>query len=77
MYIKRRIVTAETRRRRRCFFSVPKNRTMSTTIRVPGDNYRNMSYDPFAELTNVELRPLKNKFMESLKPTPNTPNTVI
>jgi len=68
MYIKRHIVTAETRRRRRCLFSGPKNRKKSTTI-GPDENYGNVSHDPFSELTAVEIQQLKNKFMENLKLT--------
>lgn len=69
MYIKRQIVTAETRRRRRCLFSEPKNRKKSTTTGGPDENYGNVSYDPFSELTAVEIQQLNNKFMENLKLT--------
>jgi hypothetical protein len=69
MYIKRHIVTAETRRRRRCLFSGPKNRKKSTTIGGPDENYGNVSHDPFSKLTAVEIQQLKNKFTENLKLT--------
>jgi len=67
MYIKRHVVTAETRRRRWCLFSGPKNRTKNTTIGGPDENYGNVSHDPFSELTAVEIQQLKMKFMENLK----------
>jgi len=69
MYIKRHIVRAETRKRRRCLFSGPKNRKKCTTIGGPDENYGNVSHDPLSELTDVEIQQLKNKFMENLKLT--------
>jgi len=63
MFIKRHIVRAETRKRRR-----PKNRK-KFTIGGPDENYGNVSHDPLSELTDVEIQQLKNKFVENLKLT--------
>ena len=66
-YIKRRQLTSETRIRRRCLFSKPKNKVKTSHLVGPDENYGNIPQDPFTELSEDEIQQLKNKFMDSLK----------